>query len=209
MVSIGQNGSGKTIGLAWVLSRQRFDRRPWVVVDFKGEEFWDLVGSPPIRPLRLGDMPGRRGLYLMHVNPGQEAELEAWLWRIWKRGDVGLVIDEVALVPARGALKALLRQGRSLRTPILSATQRPVDVDREVFSESRFKMIFHLEDVRDRKVVREFCARYPLDATLPDYWSFWKQPQDRELLILRPVPPPETIAADLRRVVPFGYLLTA
>ena len=56
-VVIGPTGSGKTVAGAWLLSRQRFDRRPWVALDFKNEELWDAVGDPPMRPLRVSPCP--------------------------------------------------------------------------------------------------------------------------------------------------------
>jgi DNA helicase HerA-like ATPase len=203
-VVIGATGSGKTIFAAWLLAHQRLDVRPWVILDFKHEEFWDRVGSPPIRRLAFGDMPGKLGLYRMNILPGQdEGPLDEWLWRIWRHGDIGLFIDEAALIP-RGShpFKAILRQGRSRRVPVIAATQRPVDVEREVFSETQYKSIFSIEDERDYKIIQGFTRRAPIDRPLPRRWSYWYDGLRRRLLVLKPVPPPSSLAADLRAALP-------
>src|SRR6516225_4809414 len=63
---IGATGSGKTTCGVWLLAHQRFDKRPWIVVDFKREGIFDLVGIPPIRQIDLAARPPRRpGLYLV------------------------------------------------------------------------------------------------------------------------------------------------
>jgi hypothetical protein len=206
-VVMGATGTGKTIAGAWILSHQNFSKRPWVALDFKDEEFWDQVGSPPMRKLRLGDMPGKRGLYRMRVLPGQEDALEDWLWKVWKRGNIGLFCDEVSLMPQRDAFKAILRQGRSLRIPVISCTQRPVDVDREVFTESQYKAIFRLDDVRDYKVIQGFTRNAPIDKPLPPRWFYWYDGPAAKLYTLRPVPKPVIIASDLKRDLPTSWML--
>jgi hypothetical protein len=201
-IVMGATGSGKTVFAAWLLSHQRLDLRPWVALDFKGEELWDRVGSPPIRRLRLGEMPGRRGLHLMSVLPGQEDELEEWLWKIWRHGNIGLFADEVTLIPKRHAFKAILRQGRSRLIPVIACTQRPVDVDREVFTETNYKSVFRLEDERDYKIIQGFTRRAAIDRPLPRRWSYWYDGNRGRLLVLKPVPPPSTVAETLRGGAP-------
>lgn len=211
-VVIGQTGSGKTILGAWLLSKQRFDKRPWVALDFKGEALWDKVGDPPMRPLRLGAMPGKRGLYRLDVHPGQEDELEEWLWKIWERENVGIFVDEVSLVPQKNAFKAILRQGRSKLIPVIACTQRPVDCDREVFTESQYRAFFGLEDARDYQVIRGlFGDRDIRDAarSLKRHWSLWYDVRQKSLTVLKPCPAPDTVADDLRRAAPYNWFLGA
>lgn len=208
-VIIGRNGSGKTIRGAWVLSRQRFDERPWVALDAKDEEFWDQVGAPPMEKLKLGQMPGKRGLYRMRFLPGQEDDVEDWLWKVWKKENIGLFCDEVTLLPNRKAFKAILRQGRSKHIPIIACTQRPVEVDRELFSECRFKCVIDLDDRRDFKTVQEFIPKIPIDRPLPEFQCYWYDGKTKKLFILPPTPPPVSLAADLKRVVPFKTWLAA
>jgi len=206
-VVIGPTGSGKTVGGAWILSRQRFDKRPWVCIDFKGEELWDDVGEPPMRRLKLGDLPGKRGLYRMHVRPDQDEALEAWLWKVWSKGNIGLFVDEVSLIPSKAAFKAILRQGRSKQIPVISCTQRPVDCDREVFSESQFRMFYGIEDPRDWLVIKGLFKHGDVEKPLPPYWCYWYNAKDKTCLTLKPVPPPEEIAKTLRAVAPRSFLL--
>lgn len=203
---IGANGTGKTIFGAWLLSKQRFDKRPWVTIDFKGEELWDQVGTPPMKTLKLGEMPGKRGLYRMHVHPGQEDQFEEWLWKIWSKENVGLFIDEVSLVPQRNAFKAILRQGRSKRIPVIACTQRPVDVDREVFTEANYISVFRLDDVRDYKTIKGFTRDAPIERMLPEFHSHWYDKKKFSCVTLKPVPSPDSVAESLRRAAPYSFL---
>jgi hypothetical protein len=200
-VVIGKTGSGKTTYAAWLLSKQRFDKRPWVIIEFKYEELWEQVGRSTVRDLALGSMPGRRGLYRMAVDPGQEEALEDWLWKIRKRGNVGILCDEVAHAQGN-AYKAILRQGRALRIPTISCTQRPVNVSREIFSESSFISVFKMNDRRDYKVIAEFAGDFDVSKPLPPHWSYWIDKDRDTCLTLQPVPEPGAIGRALRESVP-------
>src|SRR5579862_8316594 len=124
---IGATGSGKTTCAAWLLSKQRLDLRPWVILDFKREPLFDAVGIPPIIETSLSAKPPKKpGLYVICPRPGEEDALEAWLWRVWEAENVGLFVDEASLIPERDAFRAILQQGRSKRLPVIACTQRPV-----------------------------------------------------------------------------------
>jgi len=210
-VVIGPTGSGKTVGAAWILSKQRFDKRPWVAIDFKEEILWDELGSPPMRKLKLGDMPGKLGLYRMEVMPGQEDELNDWFWKVWKRGDIGLFADEVSLFPKhipRNGFRAILRQGRSKHIPVIACTQRPVDCDREVFTESQYRMLYGIEDMaRDYPVIKGLFGRADVREPLPPHHFYWYDAKLREVERLRPVPKPASVIVSLRDVVPRQWSL--
>lgn len=208
-VVIGANGTGKTVLGAWVLGKQRFKERPWVCLDFKNEELWDLVGDPPMRDLRLGDMPGKKGLYRMAVFPGEEKKLAEWLWAVWRKENIGLFVDEVTLIDKEAStpFKAILRQGRSKRIPVIACTQRPVDVDREVFTEANFVSVFRVDDMRDHKVIKMFTRDAPMEKPLPPFWSYWYDKGKNSLTILKPVPEPAMVAKSLREVAPYSFWL--
>lgn len=207
-IVIGGTGTGKTIGGAWLLSKQRFDKRPWVAIDFKDEVLWDMVGDPPMRKLALGAMPKKTGLFRMHVDPGQEDELEDWLWDIWRRGNCGIFVDEVGLIDRNSdAMKAILRQGRSKLLPVIACTQRPVDICREFYSESQYKMIFKLDDIRDYKTVQMFTGGFNVEKKLPPYWSHWVDTKQGAHWELKPTPPPKEVARTLKDNVPYSWFL--
>lgn len=199
---IGPTGSGKTVLAANVLGKQNFEKRPWVLIDFKREQLWDQVKSPPLIPLKVGEMPGKRGIYRMEADPWREEELERWLEKIWSRGNVGLFSDEQGLMPKGPAMKAILRQGRSLLIPCIMCTQRPVDCDREVFTESQFISVFSIEDLDDMKRVKGYVRGAPIDRPLPPFYSYWYDRPNKFLTVLKPCPPPDMVAADLREVAP-------
>lgn len=211
-VIIGPTGSGKTILGGWILSRQNFKKRPWVALDFKDEELWDRVGDPPMRPLRMGAMPGKHGLYRMRVDPGDDTALEDWFWRVWRKGNVGIFVDEVSLVPKKDAFKAILRQGRSKLIPVIACTQRPVDCDREVFSEAQYSALFGVRDARDFQVIKGLFGDRDIreeSKGLRRHASLWYDAKRDELMRLSPCPPPDTVASDLKRVVPYNFFLGA
>jgi hypothetical protein len=199
---IGATGTGKTTCGAWLLSHQRFDKRPWIIVDFKRESLFDLIGFPPIRPIELSAKPPRKpGLYLVSPRPDQDEALEAWLWRVWERENTGLFVDEASLMPDRAAFRAILQQGRSKRIPVIACTQRPVDVKRGLFSEASYFCIYRMADKRDYRTVEGFV---PADLSLPvpPYHWHWYDVQRNTLLHMGPVPKQTVIAAATRDKVP-------
>lgn len=204
---IGQTGSGKTVCGAWLLAHQRIDKRPWVIIDFKIERLFDEVGCPPLIEWPLDHrtaVPKRPGLYIMSPRPGQEDDLEAFLWRVWQRENVGLYIDEGAHMPVGPAFQAILQQGRSKRIPCIILAQRPVKVNREVFSEAGFFAVYRMADQRDYKVVEGFI---PADLSLPlrpFHWRWYDVAHNR-LLTMGPVPPPERVAEQLLAAIPPRY----
>lgn len=204
-VVIGGTGTGKTVFGCWLLSTQRFDKRPWVCIDFKGEVLFDQVGDPPMRDLTLSQSPTKTGLFRLRINPGQEDAFENWLWKMWQRENVGLFCDEFSLVPQRSAMKAILRQGRSKLIPVIACTQRPVDCDREVFTEATYVSVFRLDDVRDAKIIKGFTRDAAIDETLPPHWSFWYDKAKTNLTRLRPCPNPETLVRTLKERAPYSW----
>ncbi len=203
---LGMTGTGKTVFGAWLLSMQRFSERPWVCLDFKREVLWDKVGEPPFKVIGFNTVPKKPGLYRLDVLPVRDDDaLEDWLWRVWERGNIGLFADEFSLVPQRGAMKACLRQGRSKRIPIIACTQRPVDCDREVFSESNYIAAFAIEDDRDIKTVKGFMRNTPIETPLAPHNCYWYDRGARHLFHLTPCPPPDKVAETLRNVAPYSY----
>jgi hypothetical protein len=201
---IGATGSGKSTCGLWMLSHQRFDKRPWLAFDFKREVIFDQVGFPPIRQISLGDkIPRQPGLYLVSPLPGEQDYVDAFLWRVWQRENVGLYVDEAALMPNDGdAFASILQQGRSKRIPVIACSQRPVGVARGLFSEASFICVYRVVDKRDYKIIEGF-APVNLDAQLPAHHWHWFDVQRNVQLAMSPVPPPGEIADILNARLPY------
>jgi hypothetical protein len=200
---LGATGSGKSTCALWLLSHQRLDRRPWVVFDFKREAIFDRIGFPPIQQLSLQSKPpSKPGLYLVSPRPGQDAFVDAFLWRVWEKENIGLFVDEAALMPEYGdAFPACLQQGRSKRIPIIACSQRPVGVARGLFSEANFFCVYRLTDRRDYKVIEGF-APADMSRPLPPYCWHWYDVAQNRLLDMSPVPDPETTADAIAGLLP-------
>ena len=190
---IGKTGSGKTQGAAFHLSGRSFDKKPWIVFDFKRDQLlndlphtqeWDFTTAVPKKP----------GIYLTHPLPGQDDAVENCLWRIWAKENVGVYVDELYMLNKNShAFQAILTQGRSKRIPVIMLTQRPVAVTRFAFSEADYIQLYTLTDKRDYKTVKEFMP-LPIEAQLPGpYFSWWWDNARNYKAVLKPVPDENTI----------------
>jgi len=201
-VLIGATGTGKSTNGVWMLAHQPLDRRPWIIIDFKREQLFDAVGIPPIRELDLSAGPPRKaGLYILSPRPDQDDALEAFLWRVWERENIGLFVDEASLMPDQTAFRAILQQGRSKRIPLIACTQRPVNVQRALFSEASFFCVYRMADKRDYQTVQGFIPT-DLSRPIPDHHWRWYDVARNQLLLMGPVPPPAAVAAMLAGKMP-------
>lgn len=203
---VGKTGSGKTFAGIWNLSYRNWTKRPWVIFDFKQD---DLINSiPNTRLIGLNDTPKYPGLYIVRPLPNQHDLVEQFLWRVWKKEGVGLYIDEGYMIDKGSeAFAAILTQGRSKRIPVIILTQRPVFLNKFVFTEAEYIQAFWLNWREDRKKVGEYVPA-GIDVRLPDYHSFWYEVNQDRLTVFEPVPDQDEIieifkrqAQTLRKVV--------
>lgn len=189
----GQTGSGKTIAGLWHLSQRSYDRRPWLVLDFKGDEH--IAEIPFTDELAPGKVPKRAGLYVTRPIPEHDDEaVEQTMWGIWRQERTGLFVDEGYMIPRRSsAFNALLTQGRSKQIPVITLSQRPVWMSRFVISEADFHQVFFLADSSDRDSVQRFIPHEMTAEHLPRYHSFYYDVGEREFKGLKPVPKPDQI----------------
>ncbi len=180
---LGHTGSGKTVAGLWHLSLQNFRRFPWIIIDYKRDEAIKKLPAAEIDD--VGSF--KSGLYVYRPLPGEEEEVEAFLWKVWKRGTVGLFIDEGYMLKSSVAFNAILMQGRGKRIPVITISQRPVWLPRAVWSEADHFQVYHLSDMRDWKTVSNFV---PMDTQpdLPSYHSIYYTVKTRSLAIAAPVP---------------------
>lgn len=194
-IVIGRTGSGKTFLAVFLLSMADFDRRPWILWDFKGDEFiQQLIDLGYAKLIPLGTIPSEPGLYVVRPVPGRDdIDTEAYLWAIWANENIGIMIDELYMIdPRSNAFNAILTQGRSKNIPMINLTQRPVAVSRWNLSESSHLVVFHLNHVKDRQTVAEHM---PIDKRLrlSDYNSRWYDVSRDKLFHVQPAPGREII----------------
>jgi hypothetical protein len=210
LVSCGRTGSGKTVGGLWHLSNFNVGIFPWILVDFKNDENIDEIEN--VQDVGFDFLPGKKdvGLFRLRCTPydvegstKERSKLDSLLIRVWQRGDCGLFIDEAYIIGNSEALNLCYTQGRSLRIPMITNTQRPVWCSRFAFSEASFIQCYDLTDYGDIGRVEEFI---PLDwddqLPLQKYQSFYYDVAEKKLARLNPVPPMKEIAAVFAEKLP-------
>jgi hypothetical protein len=192
----GATGSGKTQAALWHLSHRNFEIMPWVVYNTKSDSSID--GIPYSREIGIDEVPVEPGVFIVRPLPHQQPELEAHLWAIWERGGTGVYVDEgYAMGSQNQAFRALLTQGRSRRIPMIVLSQRPVWLDRFVFSESEFLQSFRLQHRKDRVAMEESIPA-KLDR-LPMYHSWYYDALADRVYRMAPVPSIDVIHATFER----------
>ena len=183
---IGATGSGKTQAALWHLSHRNFHENPWVIYNFKSDESIDAI--PFAKDIPIDELPDEPGIYIARPLPTEEKKVELQMWAIWQAGNIGVYVDEGYMVGQKNkAFRALLTQGRSKRVPMIVLSQRPVWMDRFVFSEADYYQVFRLQHAKDRMNVEQFVPA-DLDRRLPDYHSWYYDVGLDSCAILRPVP---------------------
>jgi hypothetical protein len=184
---IGATGSGKTHAAMWHLSLRNYDQKPWIIYDYKLEEFINEV--PGTFQLGVTDpIPVRPGIYIVQPNIGDEDLVEAQMWKIWAQENVGVFIDEGYMLGNNNrGFRMLLTQGRSKHIPMIVLCQRPVWLDRFVFSEAQFFQVFHLNSAKDVQTVEQYVPQ-DLSTDLPERYSYYYDVRTRSLVVLRPMP---------------------
>lgn len=208
-VIIGRTGSGKTVFAVWLLSQASIDRRPWLIVDYKGEVLFRNIDRRAIRELQPGStVPRSPGLYITRPLPKVDDDaMENMLWRIWERGSTGLFVDEGTLLPDCAALDGIMAQGRSKRIPAIICNQRPVGISRAIFTQADYFAIFAVQNRKDQLYIEDYInlARFYEDHSLPAYHCLWHNVGRDEKLILQPVPPPHSIVGTLNERAPHRF----
>jgi hypothetical protein len=189
---IGATGSGKTQAALWHLSHRHFEAMPWIVYNFKQDESIDAI--PYAKDLAVEEIPTLPGIYITRPIPEQDdEEVAAQMWAVWHKGGTGVYIDEGYMIGKKNkAFRALLTQGRSRSIPMIVLSQRPVWMDRFVFSESDFFQVFRLQHLKDRQAVSQFVPAN-LEQRLPDFHSWYYDVGANQCVIMRPVPNIEVI----------------
>lgn len=196
VVIVGSTGGGKTQAGIWQLSERSFTEIPWYILDYKRDA---LIGKLPAKEVSLTDeISDNPGVFVVRPLPGDKAEVEEFLWKLWTHGRVGLYVDEGYMVGDSPAFEAILTQGRSKNIPVIVLSQRPVWITRFAFSEASHYQIFWLHDVRDRKTMQPFLS-FDLEKRLDPYHSVWYDIGADATFVLKPVPSEAKILARFRQ----------
>jgi hypothetical protein len=189
---VGATGSGKTHAALWQLSMRDFDRKPWVILDYKGDDLLNSIeGAQHIN--YDWEPTTQPGVYILHPNPGDDVEVEAFLWKVWKHGNIGVYVDEGVMIGnGNNAYRSILTQGRSLHIPMIVLCQRPVFIDQFTFSESDYFQVFRLGWMKDIKKMEEFIP-YQVSRRLPDHHSYYYDVKANEMVIMGAVPDRDAI----------------
>lgn len=197
---VGRNGTGKTTAGIWLLSTmispQVLDKSAWVLFNTKREELINEIAKiPGVHTIGMNETPGKKGMYVINATPDEMSgdAMEVFLSRIHARGNTGLFFDEgYCCDPRSKMLRNIYTQGRSLRIPTITLSQRPSWLCRFAFSEATFFQIFALNDADDKKDVKRF-APLDMDLRLPDYHSWWYDVGRNSVNEFSPVPPGDVI----------------
>lgn len=172
-----------------------FHLQPYVIFDYKRDEH--IARIDRARELGLNELPKYPGLYVVRPMPESDDDnVLRWLRAAWAKRDIGLGFDEAMMLPQHGgAISSIFIQGRSLRIPVVALSQRPVELNRTMFSEANHVALFPLNDARDHKTVNQYVPRFNTSSVddLPPHYSLWHRRSDRTTFQLSPVANWETL----------------
>lgn len=197
-VIVGSTGSGKTFLAVWLLSTRDWNFRPWFIIDFKGDGLIADIGATEISV--YSPPPTRPGLYVIRPIKNRDDEaLELFLWKVWENEMAGVYIDEGYMIGNRNAaMSALLTQGRSKLIEMITLVQRPVWVDKFIFSEANHFYVMKLQLEGDRKYISEYLDNTPIER-LPRFHSYWYNADEQAGVYLKPVPNRSDIIRTFRK----------
>ena len=204
IVIVGRTGSGKTQAAVFHLSKQDFDARPWIIVDYKGDEL--INGIERAQFIDYNTVPDEPGIYILRVLPGEEDEISQWFMKVWEHENIGIYIDEGYMVGQRDKwFNACLTQGRSKRITMIILSQRPLWMSRFAFSEASFIQVFGLTDADDMKTVQRFMkgdAKGGVGAELKPFHSYYYDVGKNTVRQWGPVPKAAALLATINDRLP-------
>ena len=200
----GNSGSGKTYN-SWKLYLQHFPRR--IILDQTGEwygrcdAYVSSLGACVAAIQQLA--PRRRWSVAYTLDDDRFSDLVHWLIPVPNLdaspvkmvGGCVLLEDEVDLLAPQGVatveVRTLHRRSRHVGLSIVSATQRPANVSREVSAQATQIVAHYLSEPRDRDYMTDVMRWLPADQQRWLDWcrqhphgAVWKQTQTGQMLLL-------------------------
>lgn len=201
----GMTGSGKTTFAMWLFAEAAdFDRKPWIIVDFKQADFGDFEDAGVFNVISLARLPDEPGVYIVKPETSEIRRTIDFLWKVYQRGKTGLFLDEATMIPdlrgeanTGGPFQSILSQGRSKEIPVYTLAQRPVSVNKMIYSEADYISVFKLTRRDDwEKIAREITEdsldyerRWAQPSTLPAHQSLWFDKRQNRTFLLKRSPP--------------------
>ena len=169
----GQTGSGKSYAEATILQQRaaRWNTAEIVIVTKESDDSVPLLGWPAcsnaddIRKYRQCIFWPRTSLQGEEREKFHEEQIHNLLSSLWMPdANVVLAFDEIGYVEdlsvrLRKQIRMYWREGRSHNISIIAMKQRPVGVQRDQHSESRWKIVFPPADQGDMKRFAEMLGR--------------------------------------------------
>lgn len=203
----GMTGSGKSTFAFWLFAESAdFEDKPWILIDYKGEDIIsEMVKNKDAKVIKISEkLPDKPGVFVLYPSNRDIDAMVDWLWHVHARGKTGLIFDEISMIPelrgegnSGGPMKSILSQGRSKEIPVYSLAQRPVDVNKHVYTEANFTAAFRLRSRKDYdKVMDAVPDDIPVwnnTRKLKQFECRWYDAEQDMGLFLGPCPPPDVI----------------
>lgn len=207
LVLLGSTGTGKSQAGIWHLSMRSFDKKPWYIFDPKLDDLLGEIGAEEFD--FTGKLPKKPGLYRFSPIPSSDdLEVEDFLHRAItsaREGNAcGFYFDEGYSIPRNSkAFRRILTQGRSMKSPAITLSQRPYWMDRFVWSEADFIQYMFLNQIKDREAVAQWLPEkvknHVLYARLPEFNSLYYDVGRDEICVMKPVPSADELRDTFRR----------
>lgn len=194
---VGQNGSGKTAFVCWLV--EHIPEAPGVIYDTKDEpKFAKLPASIVVETMaeaiEYRDNPEYdyivvRPPVLMMREPKQ---LDQMLWEHYEHfHHCFAYIDEAYTFQLNGragpGLTALLTRGRSKGISTIISTQRPVRLDRFCITEAKKVYVFRLTDMADKKRLDDVIPNFSKLPAPPKYGFYYFAEGEDAAELMRPI----------------------
>lgn len=185
----GRTGTGKTTAALELLSTRDFERMAWIIIDHKRE---DHIAKLNARELDMNSffLP-EKGLHVVRPGIGREdtANLDGFLMRAFRKGNIGIYVDEGHLLGHSTAIRNIMVAGRSKRVPVIWVSQRASWIDPFIWSQASFYRVFNLQTKHDTK---RFEENLPIRWKPPEeYHSYYYDVSKGKVYYLKPAAPLE------------------